>query len=254
MSFPNYSFSDEIAAPSDLGIRREGSRDAILDAITGANYYMDTMGFGAPTGLAKLRGGVFAAQQPLGIRFFVNTGLQCSNGAPMHEYMSTIPQGDSLGKSVAAGLQKMQLPPMQGLVPGILEDAKAALNPETLVSMQGNSYPACKKVRKPVGDSRNRIQSQYDPNQKWIEGPVQMQNGIPTQEQWVLDRWITKEEWMAEPKTEGRPSSKPLSGNPKTQGVSECFMNPDSLDTSQITAAVLLGIFASASMYVYFRK
>lgn len=247
MSFPKYSFSDEIAAPSDLGIRRQASFEAIADSLTGANYYMDTMGFGAPTGLAKNRGGVFAStQRPLGLRFFVDTGLRCSNGAPMHEYMSTIPKGDALGTSVDTALQKMQLPRMQGLVPGILEDATAALNPDSLLSaLQGNSYPACKKVRMPVGDSRNRIQSTHEPYQMWIEGEVQSENGVPMQERWVLDRWTTKEEWTAEPKTEGQPTTKQWSGNPQTQGVTECFTDVQkktALDASQLAAIFALGV------------
>lgn len=258
MSFPKYSFSDEIAAPSDLGIRRQASFEAIADSLTGANYYMDTMGFGAPTGLAKRRGGVFAnTQRPLGLRFFVDTGLRCSNGAAMHEYMSTIPKGDTLGSSVGTALQKMQLPPMQGLVPGVLEDAKAALNPETLLSaLQGNSYPACKKVRMPVGDSKNRIQSTHEPYPRWIEGEVEMRNGVPTQERWVLDRWVTKEEWTAEPKTEGEVQTKQLVGNPKTQGATECFANPEShseMNQSQGLALLLLGCLLVGTG-VYFRS
>lgn len=258
MSFPKYSFSDEIAAPSDLGIRREGSFDAIADSLTGANYYMDTMGFGAPTGLAKNRGGVFAStQRPLGLRFFVDTGLKCSNGAPMYEYMSTIPEGKALGPSVDSALQKMQLPRMQGLVPGILEDATAALNPDSLLStLKGNSYPACKKVRMPVGDSRNRIRSTQEPYTLWIEGEVQSENGLPMQERWVLDRWVTKEEWTAEPKTEGRPASKQWTGNPQTQGAKECFTDltqKTALDASQLAAIVALGALA-VGLWSFSRK
>jgi hypothetical protein len=246
MSFPEYSFSDEIAAPSDLGIRRQGSFDAIADSLTGMNYYMDTMAFGAPTGIAQIRGGRFAnTQRPLGLRFFTKTGMQCSNGAAMHEYISTIPKGDSLGKPIQKTLETMKLPAMKGLVPGILEDVKDSLNPQTLFSaLESSSYPACKKVRLPVGDSQNRIRSQYDPEKLWIEGNVQWQNGIPTQERWVLDRWVTKEEWQGTEKTEGpKVPPKRMSGNVETKGVSECFQNPTTLpiDKSQLIACILLG-------------
>lgn len=250
MSFPNYSFSDEIAAPRDLGIRRQASFEAIADSLTGVNYYMDTIGFGAPTGIAQLRGGAFAnTQRPLGLRFFVNTGLQCSNGAAMHEYISTIPQGDSLGKPVQGALKKMQLPPMKGLVPGILEDTKDSLNPNNLFSaFQASGYPACKKERQPVGDSRNQIRSQLDPAAVWIQGPVQMRDGVPTQEQWILDRWITKEEWTAEPKSEGTVQTMRLKGNPKTQGLSECFANPTVSDVNisqGVAIALLMGLLVA---------
>lgn len=244
MSFPEYSFSDEIAAPRDLGIRREGSFNAIADSLTGVNYYMDTIGFGAPTGIAKLRGGVFAnSQRPLGLRFFTNTGLVCSNGAPMNDYISTIPRGNSLGKPIENAMNAMNMPSMKGLVPGILEDVQDSLNPKHYISaMQNSSYPACKKVRLPVGDSRNQIRSRYEPEKVWIKDPVQWENGVPTQQRWILDRWITKEEWDSMPKTEGpSPQSKTFTGSVASKGTSECFAN-QMFDTSQITATLLLGV------------
>lgn len=261
MSFPNYSFSDEIAAPNELGIRREGSFGAIADSLTGMNYYMDTIGFGAPTGLAQLRGGPFAnTQRPLGLRFFTKTGLQCSNGAHMHEYISTIPKGDKVGKPIQETLKTMNLPSMKGLVPGILEDVNDSLNPQTLFSaIQSSSYPACRKVRFPVGDSQNQIRSKYSPETIWIKEKVELQNGVPTQERWILDKWVTKDEWEGTQKTEGQKTgAKQLTGNVETMGVSECFQNQNhtkDIFLSQYTGALLLGgLILVASTYFHTRK
>ena len=83
---PKYSYADELRTPSELGIGRNGSFDGIMRAVGGVNYYVDAIGFGEATGLAKSAG---MNQQPLGIRYFIKTGATCSNGADMYEYIST---------------------------------------------------------------------------------------------------------------------------------------------------------------------
>ncbi len=174
----------------------------------------------------------------------------------MHEYISTIPKGDSLGKPIENAIKAMNMPEMKGLVPGILEDVQDSLNPQNLFSaMQSSSYPACKKVRLAVGDSRNQIRSQYDSAKLWIVGPVQWQNGVPTQERWVLDRWVTKEEWDAVPKTEGSAAEKKtFTGSVASKGLSECFAN-QTFETSQLAAILLLsGLLVGAGAYFHARK
>lgn len=250
MSFPKYSFSDEMAAPSDLGIRREASASAVIDSITGVNYYVDSMAFGQPTGLSLQQGGAFVRnQRPLGIQFFVNTGLQCSNGASMSEYVSTIPKGDALEPSVQNLLRKGGLPPMRGLGPGILEDVKDTLNPQRLFTqLQSTSFAACKKVRLPVGDSKGQIRSSEDPSNVWIEGSVQWVNGQPTQERWIFDRWISKEAWNAHPKTEA-PQIFPrvIEKQREVHGVTECFTTQTHV--SQLYAGILLAVTAFGILY-----
>jgi hypothetical protein len=228
--YPDYVFSDELAAPSEVGIRREGNTEAIIDSVTGVNYYVDSIAFGSPTGLAALRGGNFARQTPLGVRFFAKTGLDCSNGARMYEYVSTVPAGDALGETASKAVQGAGLPEMKGLVPGILEDARDALNPLNLFSAAITSgYPKCKQVTLPVGDTRNRIASSYEPENRWIRGPVTYgYGGVPMQTRWVLDSWLSEKDWLAEPKTHA----------PKRKTkTSEGFQNP--LHSSQIAAILL---------------
>ena len=87
---PKYSFADELSTPSELGIGRDGSFSGIMRAVAGVNYYVDAIGFGEATGLAKMSG---MDQVPLGIQYFMKTGATCSNGADMYEYVSTIPKG-----------------------------------------------------------------------------------------------------------------------------------------------------------------
>lgn len=195
---PNYSYADELPAPSELGIGRNGSFDGIMRAVGGINYYVDAIGFGESTMIARDMG---MNQTPLGIRYFMKTGQECSNGADMYEYVSTVPPGLSgrIGNEVknALGVD------MKGLAPGIVSDAAGALNPMPLFkAVIDGGYPQCKKVSMPVGDLRNRVRSGYDSNNVWIDQPVQTKGGTPYQTRWVLDKYISQEQWDNTPKTE----------------------------------------------------
>jgi hypothetical protein len=212
------------------------------------------MAFGQPTGLAQRVGGPFTEnQRPMGLQFFMNTGIQCSNGAPMHEYISTIPTGNALGKSVQGYLQSARLPAMRGLAPGILEDVKDTLNPARFFDIaQSTAYPKCRKVRLPVGDSKGQIRSSYEPSNVWIEGKVDTVGGKPTQERWIFDKWITKEEWDAEPKTEEPPIPTQMGRaiRPELTCQSEGFQTMESsLQTSHIYATILLTALSLGFLY-----
>ena len=74
---PSYSFADNIALPGQIGVRQEASFDAILDAIGGVNHYVDVIAFGSSTGFDS------NPQVPLGVRYFLNSGMRCTNGASM---------------------------------------------------------------------------------------------------------------------------------------------------------------------------
>jgi hypothetical protein len=197
---PNYSYADEIQTPADFGIRRDGSFDAVQRAVAGVNYYADVVGFGSSSGLAKEQG---FQQSPLGIRFFMKTGQVCSNGANMYEYIDTIPTGMGISERTKQSLKDNGLPSLQGLAPGILEDAAMALNPVPLFSaVAGSGYAKCKKVTKPVGDVQGRVKSPRDPSNVWIKDPFKMSGGVPQQSRWVFDSWISAEEYEAELKSQ----------------------------------------------------
>jgi len=190
---PNYSYADELATPTELGIKRDGSFNGIMRAVGGVSYYVDSIGFGETTSMSKLMG--MPDQTPLGIQYFIKTGMTCSNGADLYEYVSTVPSG--LQGRVGEEVERTLGVHMRGMGPGILEDALGALNPlPMLKSAMGSGYPKCKKVTMPVGDMRGRI-SGYNNNQ-WIKEPVRTVNGRPAQTRWVFDRYISQEEYDAE--------------------------------------------------------
>ncbi len=228
--FPKYSFTDEMASPRQLGIRRDGSFGSIMRAVAGMNYYSDSIGFGTATGFAKMSD---MGQLPMGIRFFTKTGMQCSNGADMYEYVDTIPKGNLMGKRVTEEMRAMGLPTMQGLAPGILEDAVSALNPAPLLkAATGSGYAKCRKVTLPVGDSYGNVRSNYDNNNVWIKEPTKQIRGSPHQTRWIFDSWISMDDWDKEPKIYTRGEI------PNPEG----FENP--MNTPQIAAGVLMALLA----------
>jgi hypothetical protein len=192
---PDYSFSDNVKLPHEVGVRDGDSMDSVFGALGGAAYYLDTIGFGeSSTGLSRGLG-----VKPLGVNSFLRTGFKCSNGAEMWTYSEGIPTGNALGKRVKDGLAGAGLPAMRGLAPGILEDAQSALDPSPVLgAIFGSGYPKCKFVTLPVGDQDGKIQN---PSTKayYVDNPETVVNG--KQGRWVQDSDLSQEDWKNAPKT-----------------------------------------------------
>ena len=219
---PKFSVADDIKLPGELGVRRESSFQAIFDSIGGINYYLDTIAFGSATGFDN------GNPQPLGIRYYLDTGLKCSNGATMNEYVDGVTKGDLLGERVAKGLESSGLPGMKGLAPGMLENARDALDPRPLFSaITGTGYPVCQEVACPVGTVGGRITTDGKP---FIIGAVNNINGLPYQTRWVQAYTedgtaisISKDEFTATQKcynADGSYMSRPPDGCPAQPGPS----------------------------------
>jgi len=177
---PDYSVSNDIKLPGALNVRQESSFGAIFDAVGGVNYYLDTIAFGSATGFDQ------GDPYPLGIRYYLDTGLKCSNGATMNEYVDGVTKGDLLGERVAKGLESAGLPGMKGLAPGMLENARDALDPRPIfAAVTGTGYPVCQQVSCPVGTYNGKITTNDEPNVPFILGPVNYKDGIPMQTKWV---------------------------------------------------------------------
>jgi len=177
---PDYSYADELKTPSEIGVRSGGDPGAIIDAVSAVNYYTDVIGFGERTGINQ------HGMRPMGLRYFMSTGSTCSNGATMYEYIDTTPKGNLLGKRIGQAITDMGLPAMKGLAPGVLEDARDALNPMPIFNAaRGTGYPKCKQVTLQVGDLNGHTRSPYDSNNVWIKGEIGPGN---TQTRWVQDR------------------------------------------------------------------
>jgi hypothetical protein len=201
-----YKPADAMLTPPQIGVEVGNDMSDVINAVKGVGFYSDQIGFGAPsTGLTQ-----GMPLKPLGVNYFIKTGLTCSNGADMWQYMQGITQGDALGEKIKDVMAEMGLPPLQGLAPGMIEDAENALNPSPLINaMFGSGYPQCKQVTLPVGDANGII---MDPstNENWIGDSTGLQR---TDEGYVQTRWvqdtdrlgnpvnITRDQWVAAPKT-----------------------------------------------------
>ena len=197
---PEYSFADNIPLPGEVGARKESSFSGIFDSVGAVNYYMDVIGFGGPTFFDGHN------PQPMGIRYHLNTGMKCSNGATLSEYYDGVTRGDLLGDRVAAGLASAGLPGLKGLAPGMLENARDALDPRPIfAAVTATGYPVCQQVACPVGDVNGNIRDVT--GQSFILGDTTSIGGIPHQVRWVQAYdadgnalQISKDEFAATPK------------------------------------------------------
>jgi hypothetical protein len=196
---PDYSFADNIPLPGQVGVRDGGNLSDVIDAMKGAAFYVDTIGFGEPS--SRLTQGM--PLKPLGVQTWMRTGLKCSNGADAWMYVDGIPKGNALGKRLQDGLKSAGLPGMRGLAPGILEDVQSALDPVPIMgAVFGSGFPRCRFEIKPVGDQDGRIQNPGS-GAFYIENPetVIQRNGRPHQGRWVQETTLDQTSWEKAPKT-----------------------------------------------------
>ena len=239
----SYTPVDSLLGPAAIGVKADDTLDSVVQAVKGVGYYTDTIGFGASSN-ALTRG---MDLRPLGINYFLNTGQKCSNGADMYQYFKGIPSGDTMGKKIQRDMEAMGLPPLKGLAPGMVEDAKEALNPFNLMNaMLGSGYPQCKKVREMVGDMYGHIQDPYDGTQ-WIDSPqIAVYNpstGTYFQERWILDEMVDKDTWKKTPKTMN-PDGSPRKKAKKSEEVSGFIGSIQSIQSQQtmISTVVIVGL------------
>lgn len=192
---PSYDYSGEIPLPGNIGVRKGDSLESVINSVKGVAYYSDMIGFGESSSSLTRGMPLFS----MGVNYFTKSGATCSNGADMWTYVSGIPTGDSMGKSTKRALESAGLPGLRGLAPGIMEDAQSALNPMPIVNtVLGSGYARCKQVTMPIGDHSGRLTSSE--GDVWIhdKGDIDRSSGRAQQTKWVLDSWITQEEYLNE--------------------------------------------------------
>jgi hypothetical protein len=196
---PDYNFADEMPFPDEIGVRRGGSLNDVASGVQGIAFYADMIGFGGPSsGLTRSMG---RKPFPMGVNNFVRTTTKCSNGADMWVYINGIPKGNLFGDRVQQALQRLNMPTLRGLAPGILEDARDALNPVPVMNaVFGTGYAKCKQVTLPVGTAEGRLKN-IDGKlmiRESYPGDIKSIGGTPHQTRFVFDKWLTKEEWDKE--------------------------------------------------------
>jgi hypothetical protein len=246
---PDYSFADELPAPAEIGVRQGGDPGAIIDAVAGVNYYVDAIGFGQKT--------MFNSRDmnPLGLRYFMSTGSTCSNGALMWEYLDTTPKGDLLGKRIDKALADTGLPRMRGLAPGILEDARDALNPFPIFrAAMGSGYPQCQQVTMPVGDLNGQTRSPHDPNVVWIHGHIDYHTGKPTQTKWVHAKDAQGYPlYMSQVDFENAPKTFYPDGSPMEGFANQCFWEAY-IDKKVVAGLMFAGLVGAMVTFAVHKK
>jgi hypothetical protein len=251
---PDFDFSDQIKLPAEIGVKDGDSMESVVNAVKGVSFYIDTIGFGAPT--LPLSSGMDI--RPIGVNFWSKTGLKCSNGADMWSYTETIPKGDALGKRVQAALGGTQL---RGLAPGIVEDAKSALNPVPLMkAIFGSGYPLCKLEEKQVGDQDGYIQKRKTLDNGRLEstpsGPYfidqpesayKKADGKFYQKRWTYAGDLTEIQWQNAQKThcpDGFPMKNHRNGRcelPLVSSVLDGFQSTSNPNTKILLGIAILG-------------
>jgi hypothetical protein len=224
---PKFSFADEIPLPQDVGVHSGGDFGAIQGALAGVSYYVDTIGFGSSSAISQTLGA--PDQAPIGLRYFMKTGMKCSNGEDMYNYVDSIPKGDALGKRIGDAIQGSLGVGLKGLGPGMVEDAENALNPMPIMSaIVGDAFPSCKKVRLPVGDQNGKLKS--DSNDIWVEPEgIDYDGSQPMQTRWILDKYVDQDTYKAQ----GNGGNSDDSGAGGIPGLSDLIPSTESFSSSQ---------------------
>jgi hypothetical protein len=132
---------------------------------------------------------------PLGNNYFMKTGMKCDNGADMWYYVKGIPEGSAFGQRVQRAIEQMGLPKLRGLAPGIIEDAKDALDIKPVLgAMFGQGFPRCRLAKLPVGDARGNIKNE--------RGEVFIEDAASARREgggWVQEKWIQDVDVRGEP-------------------------------------------------------
>jgi hypothetical protein len=156
---PDYSFADNIPLPGQMMVRDDNTINSVIDATAAAAAYVDIIAFGAPQSQLSNQWTTRPFVKPYGVNTWIRTGMKCSNGADMWTYLEGIPKGDALGGRVGKGLTQLGMP-LKGLAPGMMEDAKAALDPTPVMgAVFGKGTPVCRLTTMNVGDQDGRFRN-----------------------------------------------------------------------------------------------
>lgn len=210
---PDYSFSDTIPLPDEVGVYDGDDVQSVMDAGKAAAFYADMIGFGQSSNKWSSE---FPKLKPIGVNTFIQSGQLCSNGAKMWQYIQGIPTGDSLGATKESRLAGAGLPKMRGLAGGILEDLGTALDAKpVLSSVYGTGNASCVYTVNQVGDQDGSVKN-LDTGNWYVDNPEDVTctgggtvdettgkcaSGKPMQGRWVYSEDLTLDQFNSTVKT-----------------------------------------------------
>ena len=137
---PDYLYWKRILKPSDMGMSADGNFGALTNDVNGLINYIEVLVSG---NAGSTTGG------PLGDKFFLKTGGQCTdvasgNKVDRYIYIDNVPNGNI--PFISSGLGGTDFTEFEGLIPGLLGDL-GKLNPLNLFKsfMMGDN-PDCMSV------------------------------------------------------------------------------------------------------------
>jgi hypothetical protein len=137
---PDYKYYNYINSPENMGMSANGSISAITNDVAGLINYVTLLSSGG--GPASKTG------QPLGNKFFLETGATCKNkdsgeSVTRSLYVNNVPDGSIPFISAGTGVR---VDSMKGLIPGTLSNL-AQINPMQIFGafMEG-SQPECQSI------------------------------------------------------------------------------------------------------------
>ena len=138
---PDYLYWKRILKPSDMGMSDDGNFSTLANNIGGLINYVEVLVSG--------KGGSTTGG-PLGDKFFLKTGGQCTDVASgnlvdRYIYINNIPNGNI--PFISSGLGGTDFTEFEGLIPGTLSDL-GKLNPLGIFkSFMMGEYPPCMSVK-----------------------------------------------------------------------------------------------------------
>jgi hypothetical protein len=151
---PSYPYYENIKSPSQIGMSDKGTMSALGKDIDGLIQYVELL----------VQGNSSASKtgQPLGNKFFLNTGGKCNDvdtktQQDRYIYINNVPNGDIPFISSAMG---QNFKDFRGLIPGIMSNLNV-LNPfEITQAFMAGSNPDCKLIKLETIDNNNQKSSE----------------------------------------------------------------------------------------------
>jgi hypothetical protein len=137
---PDYPYYKYIRTPSEIGMTDEGSLKALGKDIDGLTSYVELLVSG--------KGNASATGQPLGNKFFLQTGGKCTDKASGQDvdrfiYINNVPAGNVPFISSGLGVNFTEF---KGLIPGTISNLNAFNPMEMFQAFLSGSKPDCQEI------------------------------------------------------------------------------------------------------------
>lgn len=182
---PNYKYYKFIKTPKEIGMSSDGNLGAIANNIKGLIAYTELLVSGG--GAASMTG------KPLGNKFFLRTGAQCTdketgNLTNRYIYINNVPDGEIPFISSGMGVNFTEF---EGLLPGTMSNI-AQINPlGVFQAFMLGSEPECQALNMETIDVNNNISREThhvltsdikNMNSCWFTNKVNPVTGVPCRE------------------------------------------------------------------------